>query len=319
MLLRNKKNGFIYSNTPALANNPDYEVFVERPNTEPSRGIHFRVAVGGIGDEICALYAACGLADAGYEVFLHTKRRRWLDVAAHKGVQLVEGQKLVVDARGNHERELSDGFAGKLKSRSHLYVENICNEYGIPSCSPSRPTVVSVPKRTVSGDYVVIAPLSSKSARDWPLQNWRQLTERMGKRTIVVGAGNQEEALRNGFAGLEVEYLLGSHPHEVLGLLAHASAVIGNDSGIVHAAGLVGSPGYAICAQFPPDYLFDCAPTVKGVMAQKDCAGCFSAEKSKYAPECKSSCSALQEVSVDRVYETIFGTPVKTIKRRKTK
>lgn len=304
MLLRNVRTGFVYTYSPALANSADFEVYVERPNTNPEKGIKFTVVDGGIGDEVCALYAACGLANAGHKVFFHSRRKRWIDVASHPGVEIVDDpRKLVVDVRGNHAAELSDGFAGKLKSRAHLYIENVANEYGIDACAPARPKEVEKLKRPLTSQYIVLAPMASKPNRSWP--HWRALAEKIDRQIVVVGAGFQEKEIREEFSGLDAGFVLGAHPREVLALVAHAHTVVANDSGIAHIGGLMGARTVVLSAMFPGDYLFACAPTVSCLMPKRDCVGCFSAPESKFAPECATSCAALPEITVEQVLAQI--------------
>jgi hypothetical protein len=325
MLLKNKRTGNVYAYSPVLANDPEFEIFEEKPDLNPQKGIRFGIKEGGIGDDICALYVACGLANAGYKVFLHVRKARWVGVASHPNLEIVEGFKqmvFVLEASGPlYEKECADAYSGKVETRSRAYMSRVAEAYQIKAVSPAEPLSVSIPERTIAEDYAVIAPFSSKQERDWPALKWRELSKRLinsGLKVVVVGAGVHEHTIRKTFSDINVEYMVGISPVVVIAAVAHASIVVSNDSGIAHVGGLLNAPTVCVTARFMPDYLFDCTKTVWAVIPGKDCVGCCSAPDSKLQPACSTACAALAELTVEDVM-TAIETPAKAKPKKRAK
>ena len=148
-LARNPSNNAVCDWSPELAQHelsPDEaraylmsirstaRAFSGPPPTDPDvDGIMFHTSAQGIGDAVTCLYAACGLANAGYRVTYYTKHTDWLVKASHPGVD-IKPLPLYSDAMGSncnldYPAELTAAYEGRLKWRSQWKLDNIVKTY----------------------------------------------------------------------------------------------------------------------------------------------------------------------------------------------
>jgi heptosyltransferase-3 len=95
---------------------------------------------------------------------------------------------------------------------------------------------------TVRGDFAVIHPFSGSSRKNWPVERFRELSERLAW-PVQWSAGPQEQL--DGAVRFENLY-------ELACWLAAARVYIGNDSGITHLAAAAGVPVVAIFGPTDP-------------------------------------------------------------------
>ena len=96
------------------------------------------------------------------------------------------------------------------------------------------------------GDFVAIHPGSGSPRKNWPIERWRQLIDRLivDRRNILIVGGEADSqvtaALGSAFTG-QVR-VLNDLPLPALGaLLARSNVFFGHDSGISHLAAAVGA------------------------------------------------------------------------------
>ncbi len=94
-------------------------------------------------------------------------------------------------------------------------------------------------------NYIVISPFCSNSLKEWPLKNFLELAEKLGKDIKVVVTGSREDQERgrlfNGLKERGVLNLIGKTDLlQLAGILKYAEVLISNDSGPVHLACCVG-------------------------------------------------------------------------------
>ncbi len=94
--------------------------------------------------------------------------------------------------------------------------------------------------------FAVIHPFSGSPRKNWPIEKFRAVAERLG-RIIPVRwcAGPEDPPLRD---AVQIQDL-----YELACWLARASLYIGNDSGITHLAAAVGTPVLALFGPTDPD------------------------------------------------------------------
>src|SRR5580658_7957146 len=104
----------------------------------------------------------------------------------------------------------------------------------------------AVPKidceRSERGEYAVIHPFSGSARKNWPLERFRELADRLAM--PVRWCAGPEETLED---AVRFDNL-----YELAGWLASAQVYIGNDSGITHLAAAVGTPVVAIFGPTDP-------------------------------------------------------------------
>jgi ADP-heptose:LPS heptosyltransferase len=90
--------------------------------------------------------------------------------------------------------------------------------------------------------FVAIHPFSGSPSKDWPLENYKELADRLGTDVRVCVGPDQHLA-----GAVYIEDL-----YDVAGWLASARLYIGNDSGITHLAAAVGTPVIALFGPTDP-------------------------------------------------------------------
>jgi len=94
-------------------------------------------------------------------------------------------------------------------------------------------------------NYIVISPFCSNPLKEWPLKNFLELAEKLGKDIRVVVTGSREDqergSLFNSLKERGVLNLIGKTSlFQLAGILKYAKVLISNDSGPVHLACCVG-------------------------------------------------------------------------------
>lgn len=220
-----------------------------------------------IGDETVAVYAACGLADAtGRPVVLHARQAAWLAGVSHPGVTIRRGDGTGADCQADFAGEVRESKLGV--NRVEWYCRQVARQLKVPAFTPVRPARVDRPAAVIGSGYVLLSPFANDGGRDWPAGRWRELAAALsgaGERVEATAGHWQAERLREVFAGLPVGLHAGRQAKHVLGLIAHASAVVANDSGLAHVAGLHGTPCVVVQAGWPAGHLHATAPSVREV------------------------------------------------------
>jgi heptosyltransferase III len=97
-------------------------------------------------------------------------------------------------------------------------------------------------ERSARGEYAVIHPFSGSARKNWPLERFRELADRLAM--PVRWCAGPEETLED---AVRFDNL-----YELAGWLGSAQVYIGNDSGITHLAAAVGTPVVAIFGPTDP-------------------------------------------------------------------
>jgi heptosyltransferase-3 len=97
-------------------------------------------------------------------------------------------------------------------------------------------------ERSERGEYAVIHPFSGSARKNWPLERFRELADRLAM--PVRWCAGPEETLED---AVRFDNL-----YELAGWLGSAQVYIGNDSGITHLAAAVGTPVVAIFGPTDP-------------------------------------------------------------------
>jgi hypothetical protein len=311
-LLRKRGTGELFVWTESLSQRADMEEYLERAirigpsQTYPSepvrtRTIEFYSSAGGIGDAVCALYVACGLANAGFKVLFHAKHREWLKVE-HPGVQILPDEKCF-DINDDYDGQLAAAYRGDITSRLEWYLRNLSRQFDIGDVKPARPAKVNKPPRPIAEPYIVLSPISAGRPRIYPMPHWRRIAKLLSpKYRVVVMAGEDgRQAVDDGFFGVPVEKRIGLPIDNALRYYANAKCVVANDSGPAHIAGLYEVPCVAVISQASGSFLFECSQTVTTVEADASCAKCYWQRTGGWDRVCEMGCSALYTIKPEEV------------------
>jgi heptosyltransferase-3 len=106
------------------------------------------------------------------------------------------------------------------------------------------------------GDYAVIHPFSGSARKNWPLEKFRALAEKLERVMPVKWCAGEEDPPLDGAVRIDNLY-------ELACWLAKARMYIGNDSGITHLAAAVGTPVLALFGPTDPEVWAPRGPHVR--------------------------------------------------------
>lgn len=279
----------------------------------PDGSLKIHQSAGGVGDTVCGFYVAAGLAlAAGQSVRYYTRHPDWLARVSHEGVTVYpyaeRGTDMFAGGYGTMISEESD--------RKAWLCQNVARALGVPAFDPLGPHHVD---RDI-GDavehecavQVLLSPFTDWSQRMWPHTHWRRLAfllREAGLSVAAIGSLGHEMQLREMFGDFSgFWWYFGKDADWVMRAMLRAQCVVGNDSGMVHVAGLLGVPTVAIHAQHTPEALFSLSD-VASAYPETKCAGCAWQASRGWSSVCGTGCSALASVSPERVAEMILNVP----------
>ncbi len=227
----------------------------------------------GIGDAVSQLYACCGLADAtGQRVIMRSRHDLgWFTGISHPNLEIRLHNGSGVECNPDYPGQIRASENGSVTSRCQWYCDRLADALSIPQFTPARPKRIIKPQRVpeVTLDrYAVVSPFSLHSGREWPMQHWRELVEGLVSQGIhphVLGRPGDDHRLQQEFGWTRATWFAGRPPEWVSRLIANASWFVGNDSGMAHIAGMYGTPGAVVMSMFPFSFVFDQAPSLRGV------------------------------------------------------
>jgi heptosyltransferase II len=145
----------------------------------------------------------------------------------------------------------------------------------------------------ISGAYAVFCPGAEFGpAKRWPY--FRELAERTAMPVVLLGSGNDAQACSDiPGTNLAGKTTLG----EAIALIAGASFVVSNDSGLMHVAAALGRPQVALFGSSSPEHTPPLSPAARVVWLHIECSPCYQRE----CPLGHFRC--MREIGVDRVLD----------------
>jgi ADP-heptose:LPS heptosyltransferase len=268
-------------------------------NTALSSHWHISLNATGIGDGVCGLYVAEGLLHQGHEVTFYSHQPHWNRFFTKANHQPIHRKPHQCIELSRYDEELAQG-----KIRKEWYALQV----GLPGLQPKTPGYNDIFEEAVAqpreaGEYVLLAPFSNWQNREWNFWHWVGLEKLLEKRGIrCVSLGSSHEASR--LYGLSGMRYWGQSPDVVLNLLYHAKAVVGNDSGMVHLAGIFHPKVLAVHSHIGPDRLFS-HTQIESIMPQTECTNCGFLGERGYNLQCERNCWALQTLSAFEVMKRL--------------
>jgi len=151
---------------------------------------------------------------------------------------------------------------------------------------------------------VLLFPFASFKTRTWPLGKWVRLAWALKERGIASVALHSTGEKLTHFP----LYMHGLGLPDLCGMIAAADVVLGNDSGMVHVAGTVGTPSIALMGPTTPTTVFGHLPDVRAVRTTVErvgCVGCHFDHERGFSGVCDLSCEALQDITVGQVVSEV--------------
>lgn len=267
--------------------------------------INFWNSGSGIGDAIASLYACCGAIKAGHKVKFYTHKTAWLKRASMDGLQVVEPAQ-------DSGYDMNEGYDQQLKTRSdrkQWYCDNMARLASLEPFSPAAPVIDKTisEKRTDLENYVILSPFAAWTCREWPKLKWQKLAQMLMRGGYSVAAIHTDnDRLEEYFAEINgVTWFYGQSPEWIQDVILGAAAVIGNDSGMVHLAGMLGVTTIAIHSHTLPSQLFSYTDIISAQSKNFDCIGCnWQAARGKL-PHCDINCEALYDVTPKQVFNLL--------------
>jgi heptosyltransferase-2 len=143
----------------------------------------------------------------------------------------------------------------------------------------------------IEGDYIVFCPGAEYGpAKRWPY--FRQLAEKIATQMVLLGSAKDLEAA----AAIPAKNLVGKTSlDEAIRLIAGASAVVSNDSGLMHVAAALGRPQVALFGSSSPEHTPPGSARARVLWLRLECSPCFERE----CPLGHFRC--MRDLSVERV------------------
>ena len=141
------------------------------------------------------------------------------------------------------------------------------------------------------------------AAKRWPVERFHALAQRCaaaGANVWVLGTANEASAGRAiAAAGSAIDLSGRTSLLDAMDLLAAASAVVSNDSGLMHIAAAVGAPLVALYGSTSPDFTPPLSERAEVIERELDCRPCFQRE----CPYGHLAC--LRDIPAERVFHAL--------------
>ena len=281
----------------------------------------------GIGDTIChvilvqAIQKQYDAAGTGWRVRFATLSQRveWAKVLlAGTNIEVIplDDPDIVKGAQRYHssdQRFIEMDETCKINNwrNRHVYWSE---RFGVDYKSMMQEWVVHIPKESWEhatewlteakkfGNPVIgLAPYSTGVTRDLPVAQWMQLAaelKSLGYIVFVLDRPESEEETRNRSNDLGCRLYDGSDPANIMAVIDQVDMIVGNDSGLAHLAGFVGTPFLAICGPTSGEIVFSGYPSANWFQMKGDCAACYWFQENGWKPWCSSGCQLLVKADI---------------------
>ena len=163
-------------------------------------------------------------------------------------------------------------------------------------------------KATIEGRPIVaISPFASYNIqRTWPMRHWLVLLEKLKQEGSFVYLIDGPQEDRSSL--FDCPKLLGELPMRVASRLALTGIHIGNDSGMNHLCGLLGTDAITITGPTWGEQVFGWYGNVKTIQGFGECSACYWRPEKGWSVPCQSACLVMWDIRPETVFEAIMKT-----------
>jgi len=157
---------------------------------------------------------------------------------------------------------------------------------------------------------IAFSPWTNAIVRQWPIRHWGHLSELCKAEGFAICLLDAPRPKGKTVPSDAFPYpkFRSNNPWEVAAVISKVDLVIGNDSGMPHVAGFVGTQALAICGPTVGDVAFGGWPTVHPIQSPSKCSGCLWFKDGGWKPWCSFGCQALNELLPETVFERVVAT-----------
>ena len=151
-------------------------------------------------------------------------------------------------------------FTARGLSRWQFWEEELGVQAVLPALRPL-PAAATEAARELAG-RVVLSPFADWADRTWPLDRWLEVERLLiaaGYECVVIDGGKGDTSAFTSRRWID------RAAAEVAALVRAAICLVGNDSGMAHLAGMVGTTAVAVCSATSDPNIFDLYPTVRSL------------------------------------------------------
>jgi predicted O-methyltransferase YrrM/ADP-heptose:LPS heptosyltransferase len=277
--------------------------------------IRVNMRAAGVGDGILGLCVVAGIKRANPQRQIVYRAPG----AAASFVRLFHGWDMILpndisdpkDEPG--DLQINAGYDVELRTRAaQTRLERYCANVGgaVPEVPGLRePERVRSLGRHYAG-AVILAPFSAGSDREYHLQGWLTLER------LLLAAGHRVvsiDAHADRLTPFRAEKLVGDarNADVVAGAVLNAACFVGNDSGLSHLAGVLGTPAVVLCGQVQGEKIYGLYPRVRCVQAHWDCTGCWW-QAPREERRCLPTCPALGSITPAEIVAALDGATGRT-------
>ncbi len=156
---------------------------------------------------------------------------------------------------------------------------------------------------------IALSPWTNAIVRQWPIRHWGQLAEMCKEEGFAVCLLDSPKPKGRAVPSDAFPFpkFRSGNPWEVAAVISKVDLVIGNDSGMPHIAGFVGTPALAICGPTVGDVAFGGWPTVHPIQSPSKCSGCLWFRDGGWKRWCGFGCQALNDLRPKMVFGRVVS------------
>lgn len=254
----------------------------------------------GIGDVICTLYAIKGLASKYPEQRINLFIRQHFAWALLAEIPQMKVHRYTDHKTINNPIYLYDVDDDPLKIIKHTNSPKklFASKLNVEPIKPELKRSVIYPN-PIFENYIVLAPFATRLNRTWELANWKTIAQEfhhLGYRVIVLAGPFEEKRCKE----IGVDYYLGASAAWTANVCLGAKLIIGNDSGIAHLGGWLGTKTLVLMSQLLPEQFYDLTDN-QFIIPQEKCTSCRFLPEHGYERACDTRCWVLQTIQPKEV------------------